>query len=522
MGSLINYSAMNKLISCLLIGSLPLTPKAQDLVIEDFFPTEDSRHKNAISAQARLYCDGETISLNVFVRDTDLQLSDINRQSDQVRIWLALPKEAYPEKFDYQLHPNYIMAPGYSKADKTRIFSTSSSDLPDTEPLNLEDLFEASDYPMNFRGETDTSGLPPRPQLSEHYLPYGLVGYSFFPDNREIEWVNEGDMEALENIFDLRFAYLPDSIQYVAEPSERGDGYILDISFPPAALGFVQLPKMNHIQLLIEILDAEKGKEAEVVLTSSENRIEEIPSTFNSVHFQEPLRTNFSSIPDQVFYQTSFYPTCVMADSNWVSTSLDVDALVFQPRKTSESLTELKFYRQNLEYLEQQYLNTAVETLRVQLDFVNQFPRQKEYTLVNGQTLSNEKTAYPLPDRNDLPSGLFAFPDGGIGIIQRNSIPVDPFGWSNCQTCLEEKVSIHRIDPSGQYELLRIFQGEGEFAYCKVEDLKFEEFFLDTMDWIIEGKILVLGLKHRYKKLRKRVKVSWNDDGLNMKVVEVD
>jgi len=526
MVALLKPLAMNRLITCMLIGALPLSPKAQDLIIEDFFPTGENT--TDIQAQARLYCDGDAISINVYVQDDDIQLQSSNDLSDHIRIWLALPEEAYPERFDYQLHPQYITSrpSDYSLSQKARYFSTNASDLTMEKGENMENFFEKSDYPQISRGddppESEGNNLPARPELEPGIVPFGLVGYSFFSDNRPPVWINAADMQQLENTFELQLANLVDSIKYYAETTESNDGYTLDISFPAAALGFVQLPHMKHIRLLIEVWNAEADQPANIILSSSENRQDQTPYTFNEVYFQEPLRTNFCDIPDQVFYQTSYYPICLLTENNWVSTAMDVDALVFAPKITSKSLTEIKFYKQNLEYLQQDFGETAVETLRVQMDYVNQFPRQKEYTLIKGETFMNEKTSYPLPDQNDLPSGLFAFPDGHIGLIQRSSIPVDPFGWTNCQTCLEDNITIHRVDPFGQHEMLRMRQGDGQHAYCKVGDLKFDDYQISSLDWISDGKILVIGLKHRYQKLGKRIKVSWEDDGSNMEVVEVD
>ncbi|MCI4671712.1 MAG: hypothetical protein MRZ79_26460 [Bacteroidia bacterium] len=471
-----------------------------------------------ISAESYVHCDGKNISVHVRVDDPELNLNKLSSKSDQIRVWLALENSAYPQRFGYDLHSDYIayLAPASTTENTLRFFSTDEAVNPDS---RIDEIFQDSDYPKNSKSSLN---VPPILDLTEANVPFGMVGFAFFPDNRPAEWINEENMIVLEDALGLQLAQLNDSIKYVAE-IDKNKGYSLDISFPPSSLGFVQLPEMNRIRMLVEVWngsDEEAG--ASLRLSSSEERIAGRPSTFNSLDLKKPLQTNFSGIPKEIFYKINFFPTYIYTESEWTPASVDVDALVFLPKQTSENLTEVKFYKQMLDYDRSIYNGYAVETLRVQHDYVNQVSKEKAYTLVNNQLITSEKAPYLISDPQNIRTGFFVFPDGDLGLIVKNSFPVDPFGWENCETCVEERINILKISPFGQQTLLKIEQGEGKNSYCRVGDLEFDEFYLAAIDWIKEGRVMVLGLNHQYLKEKRRVKVSWKDDGSDVKLKIID
>ncbi len=508
---------------CLLLLSISLGNVAdaqwRDLYIEDFFPVNRNRGEGEeLRAEAIVFGDGQNISLHVEVSDPDVRLASSNISSDQVRVWLALSSEAFPEGFDYNLHAHYITArQTFSPmTERLRFFGVEEGHPPN---VDMDQVLEESDYPSNLKLYADSNALPPKVELEENIVPFGMVGYAFFPDNRKPEWVNSQHMDLLEKSLDLKLARLEDSIKYVAEEKDGGGGYTLDISFSPASLGFVQLPEMRKIRVLIEVLKGSGGgRSTKVLLSSSADRQPDKPHTFNEVVFHTPLKTNFTAIPDELFYLTDFFPVFLFSEADWTPTSVDVGALEILPRQTSRFLTEIKFYKQMLDYDRRIFQGIPVETLRVQFNPVNQIPREKEFTLINNRLYTVEHSPYIISDPEAIMTGLFAYPDGGVGMILRNSVPVDPYGWDNCQTCVEERISVHRISAEGQGPLFEVRQGEGENAYCRIGEYYFPNFFLAEIDWIEEGRIMILNLNHRYLKTKRRIKVSWNDVGSDLEI----
>jgi hypothetical protein len=507
----------------LLLSGLEAQAQPYDLQVDEFIPVVQQRKAiEGLSARSMVYCDGENVSMVVKVIDPVVRVHQENRFTDHINIWLALPESVYPQNFEYQFHPNYIATLGKNRDDfgETRYFSAYADYSPQ---LNREFFIEKSDYPPIEKLKVDSLSVPPEYQLGEMQLPYGLVGFSLYPDNRPAVWINKEQMAPLEEMLELKIASLADSIKYVAQYTDHEPGYILDVQFSPATLGFVQLPEMKKLRILIEIVDVPRtGGEAKPVLSSSPYRRPYTPYTFNEVEFHRPLQTNQTDIPNELFYMTGFRPTFIFGEYDFVSTSVDVDALVYRPKFSSQYLTEIKFYRQLLDYQSDIFEGFVVETLKVQQDYVNKSPTQKEFTFVNNHVLVSNNAPYVISTPEALSEGLFLFPDNTLGMIQKNSYSVDPYLWNDCNECVEENVAVIRMTEYGEQKIMEFRQYKGDITYFQLGEYYLENFYVSSIDWIRKGEVMVINLNHISSKQSQRLKITWADDGSKLKIKQVD
>ena len=155
--------------------------------------------------------------------------------------------------------------------------------------------------------------------------------------------------------------------------------------------------------------------------------------------------------------------------------------------------------------------------------FVNRLPIEKELIRANGHNIVAERVKIN-DDRPKAEIGdrWFTFEDGTLGLIYQESIPRQRFGWGECGDCLFETIHIRRISEAASWDILEIEQKEGDRAYCKIDQLEYDNFYVSNFDWVEEGSRLVLRLRHRFSKEKKRVEVSWDEYGTNLEVEELE
>ena len=498
-----------------------------DFSLDELFDIGRVRSINSesgIEASVKFVSDGNNLSLVVKVKDPQITTNSNSAYSDQIHVWLALPRSVYPEDFEYAFHPDYISNYyGNSRgrqAYNSRFFSIYSEY---TSQLDKRHFLEGYDYPLDLTIRRDSLKVPRPGELHVEPLHYGMVQYAFYPDQRPPELLNRREVDRVGELMGIQVADLTREIRYLAEYTDHGDGYIITIQFNPRSLGFVPFPSLDGIRVMVDVLDAGRDGVARVVQSSSPSRVEGRPVTFNRVDFATPLNTNESDIPDYLFEDADTYPVCVFSEAGWIPTTIDVDNLVYQEEYISRELMEVKFLYQPLTYERWNYEGTSIETLNFEFDFVNQIPREMNYIRVNNHLIRTERVMgiVPEPPAN-LPPQWFKFPDRATGMIAYESSVVHPFGWGNCGSCINEKFTIYRIDRGGPNPILSISQGDGIDAYCQVGNLMYRDFYVSSLDWTTEGKTLVIRLKHRFLKEKKRVMASWEDDGSRLEVVLLD
>ena len=121
-----------------------------------------------------------------------------------------------------------------------------------------------------------------------------------------------------------------------------------------------------------------------------------------------------------------------------------------------------------------------MEQLTIECDFVNARKKFKEFTLVNGQLFYAERNSNSLDliDTTDR-SKAFNFPDGVPGIILSRNKTLNPNGWGDCGLCLNEQISILRVDGNENRVVLRVMQGQGSPDYCQIGAESFPRLLCD-------------------------------------------
>jgi hypothetical protein len=511
------------LLPLILLGQQP------DLEIENLFTLAESRPvvPPRISASAKLYSYGETLSLVVAVKDDRIKVvkgrADL---TDHIELWLALPASSYPPNFEYVHHPDYIAYQPPLTRDDTdrtdpRFFSIYSEYAPQ---IDKQTFINGFDYPQDAEYADDSLFVPEQNYLSKEEVHFGIVHFGLFPDGRRPVHYNRAQMEPLARSMGVQIGDFTEGISYVAEPTENEDGYIITARISPKALGFVQLPKLEQIRFMVDIADTGlRGHKANIVLSSSPRRRpgKPKPTSFNKVVFKEALQTNSTEIPDYLFRQASFNPIFLYGAEGWVPTSVDVDALVYQENRTSSALTEVKFQKQSFEYESEEFKNIPIETLKIDYNYVNKVPIQQELISVKDQLIKAERVRSVRPDsivKSPFDDHLFQFPDKTLGMIIRESTALNPYGWGECGDCVVENIRIFRITEEKVQEILNIQQGDGPDAYCQIGPHSFSGSYVSRLDWIKPGKILVVRISHHTEKDKERVKVSWEKDGSDVKI----
>lgn len=513
------------LIACQACICLSLWSQKPDFYADSLFVVsgkEFIKQKGDIKGTVKIYCDGEYISVIVNVKDDVMDCQATNTSCDHVEIWFALPSTAYPRDFEYNFHPKYIYAlpqdNPYEKPLPPRFFSAYSEY---SSSLALNSFTKTFDYPSSKDVKAKNLTIPAPETLKEGRIDYGLVHFAFFPDQRAPTQLNKQHYQLLEGMWKQTLGNFVEGVQYVVDKTETG--YVITAQFTPQALGFVQLPKMEEVRCMVDVIDTDgKGKGASV-LSSSQFHQKDLPISFNTIRFKRPLRTNSTQIPDAVFTKLDFHPVYTYtADNQWVSTSIETDMIAYEPQKLSKTLLEIKFLLQPIRYSAfEDAAHNSIKKLSVEKGAVNTKSKTTEYYLINGQVFESEVVKIPKEKREALHSHTFAFPDGAPGIILKNRTPQNAYGWGNCKDCYEEIISVMRIKGSDTKTILGISQGNTSTPYCQIGDKNFKGFYVYGMDWLREGKIMVLRLSTWDNLTKKRVKISWNDDGSKVTMSEI-
>ncbi|MEZ4827411.1 MAG: hypothetical protein R3C61_14195 [Bacteroidia bacterium] len=481
---------------------------------------------NGISASARLFSYEATLSLVIEVRDKKVNIERENDENtDHIEVWFALPRTAYPSDFEYSSHADYISyvpekTRGITEEDP-RFFSVFSEYGKITTPTDFTSRY---DYPRSADIRKDSLPIPERRFLKARSVPFGVVHFGLFPDGRDVIQYNGSDLELVEDALHMRFGDLTGGIDYIAEINEKEDGYTITARISPQALGFVQLPQMDKIRFMVDIADsgADPASPASVVLSSSSNRKPGVPSTFNQVDLHKPLKTSFGHIPADFLKSARLFPLFVYGNTEWILANVDVDGILYREQQVSQVLSEVKFSRVPYHFDITQPSGISVATLLMDLDHVNKLPTEKEFIKIGaspGKMLEVERVLNPgFPDGQSRRSRVFRFPDEIPGVIIRESSYLDPYGWGPCGDCVLETIHIRRITSDDVYDIMSINQGNGPDAFCEVGEFRFEGYYVNQMDWIQSGKILVVRLAHYNGKDQKRIKLSWEKDGSNPRV----
>jgi len=483
----------------------------------------EPERKLPVSSAVQVYSDGKYLSVAIKVIDPSINNDPNPAYADRVDVCLALPQLAYSRNFQYSFHPRLLSAPAKSTRsyddEPDRLFTIDEAANTD---LNIRNFVERFDFPSRERIQRRNLNLPAPGQLKEKILPFGMVKFSFFRDGRRPENADYHLLRNLEDHLGRRMSSLTDGIRYTADPTEKGDGYIINIEFSIEALGFVTLPYLEGINFMVDVLNAIPGQRSQVVNSTSSMRSIH-PISFEYINFRKPIKTNYSGLSDELFERTGFSPLLWYTENDWEGLGVDVDGLAVDQERLSEDLLEIKLYEQSLYFDNFTFQGYEINVLHAGVEYVNRIPAEKEFILANGHTIVAERARVNSRRPSaQIEDRWFTFSDGVLGLIYTESITQHPLGWGTCGDCLLETINISRIAEAEVWDILEIEQADGEKAHCKIDHLYYENFYVSNFDWVEEGSTLILRLRHRNSKEKKRVQVSWDKHGTSLQVEEIE
>lgn len=510
-------------IYLLLCLSLPSFAQKADYTLEHLYPISQQRPDRATppaDARIHLYCDGENLSLVAEVLDDDIRVGASIANTDHIEVWFAVSASCYPSDFEYKKHPDYIYAPIPTRGDELsngRLFSIYSEY---TDWLDLSSFRADFDYPDADQIISDSLSVPFPGQLEEIRLPFGVVGFALFPDERPAEWLMPDAYAELEELLGFRLGNPASGIRYTAETDEQTGGYIINAEISPQALGFLPVPDIRELGIFVDLADnSQRSDRVSIVRSSVPDREVLRPSSFEMVSLATPLYTNYSGISDDFFYQEDWEGMLVIGEYTWHAVEIETDALVYQSTQTSHSLMEVQFQPVILNHNSRLRYDSKVEELRFQRNFINAQPQVHHQFLIGHHLLRTQQ----VPEEDaEIVDSMFVFPDITPGMILHGFTPMDPYGWSDCGDCVEEQYDIYRIESEQAIKLLSVSQSLEAPYYCEIgESLSYSKYFIESFDWVYPGEVLVFRLNHRTEpKEKKRVKVSWAEDGSDVRVEE--
>lgn len=467
-------------------------------------------------AAVKLYSNDQHINILVEVYDDVMMLAQDFRISDHIDLWFALPSEAYPENFSFSLHPEYIYSQDTKNGKGYRFFSI----YPEySHRVELEKFKNRFDYPNIEFASRKGYHVPLPRSLQKTQVDYGMVKFALPLDRLEPVLLNRENHRLWEKSMRIHLGDIEEGLTYTLDPWDKG--YVVNIQIAPKALGFIMLPQMDKLLFRVDIYDVDSPDRPANRMSTSRNPMDEQPSTFAEVKLSKPLNTNHSNIPDNIFYKSKFFPLSIYTRNGWVESQVDTDVLIISDQIASRYLTEVLFDRLTLDFTEESLGGQIVGRLFIRKNFVNEISRSREIISAMGSVISGEQSLAKGKLLDNDRSSFFRFPNGDLGFMLIERTVLDPYEWGMCKDCLDESVNIYRISNGKVDELLNIYQIKAQEVFCRIGIKTIENFYISDIDWIQKGRIMILRLNHIKFNLKRRIKVSWDYNGENVKVEEV-
>mgnify|MGYP001209360684 CR=1 FL=1 len=514
MNTIKNFAFTALLVPCILLAQRP------DFSLDRLYPVAAATDRSEgypASASVQVFCNGSAVTFVIQVFDSHINLDPSPVYTDHVQLWLALPASSYPANFEFASHSDYVYYPDYMRSHASPRFFSIYPEY--AREVDIQRFVHGFDYPPDQSITQERLGVPLTRYLRQEAVHYGIVQYGIYP-NRAPRLLNREHHRAIEQVLRQPMADLTAALRYSVE-QDRGS-YTINVEITPESLGFVSLPELAELRFMVDIMDTGSGGRARTAFSTAQNGVPGRPVTFNSVRFARPMRTNMTPVPDVFFRNTSYHPVMMRGAQGWIPTSVDTDALVYKERTASQALLEVKFFEQPYEYSSIDRQGISLHKLKTNYDFVNAVAEEREYLLLNDQLFSATRMRNSISPLDTLTSRFFRFPDGSSGLLIKENAPMDPYGWGNTGHLIEETIRIHRVTENRRQDILYIRQGEGQRPYCLIQGRDFPGYYVSKLDWIRKGEILVLILIEWDSGRLKRVKVSWGNDGSNVRVEAVD
>ena len=496
------------LLLLVLPGHSVLAQSAEpDLYIPEFFPVIEDRavSENRVpDARAWVHSDGRGVSLVVEVLDDQIVTFQSPAYSDHIQIWLGLDETAFPARFPLGTHPNYLggmdithARGGGSEIESIRMFTSDPVSMSGRDPFH--------------RSGTDSMLVPDPSRIREISVPYGMMHLAFFPDERRVELLDRRSYRYLEQQFNRGIGDWLRGIRYDVDTLEHNQGYVVSVDIPASSFGFARMPKMDALKLLIGVADVESaGVPARIQSYSQPVHGGIGYGDIQNITFRNPIFLNPSNIPDEVFVALKWFPTLFLSTEGWTVVSADADAMLPSSGQTAPGWQEILFAETQIDYQDYRPDGFPVQRLSARFDQLHAGDLEKDFFLIDHQTLVVSRIARAKSNDQVSPFRVFALADGSTGIFTRESGTFHPYGWGDCGACLHERMSVFRYSDHGLSRVASWEQSEGPETGFRIDGQYFKDFFLGRMDLIKGNEIIVLVLYHQRDRIQKRIKLTWD------------
>lgn len=267
------------------------------------------------SASADLISFNNEIIIEVKVKDDFLYFSDDPLHSDHIELWFAIP-EIYDDKYfsfdNSPIYPNeFIVGNKYLYLYKGR---------PDLDSLKIEigsPLIETFNYGKKFLyyNEIKEKKKKKNPDylssedyviddideylkdarnsnLKKEYIFFGITHLGILPSTSDKIVYDKENYAIIEKMTGSELGNLTKYVRTLI--NINNNSYNIKIFIKAPALGFVKRNGLDNLAFLIDIIDTDRDRVQETLLSSSKNRIWGNPKTFNKLKIKKNINVKLN------------------------------------------------------------------------------------------------------------------------------------------------------------------------------------------------------------------------------------
>jgi len=464
---------MNKIVAlCLILQWIPFIVYCQKQFTSDSFYVHEGKGNfkglKDLSVKSKVYSPGDKIIIEVDVVDDKLVNQNDLNLSDRIELWLSLPLSEKDTIFNSSMPISPLPPLYYFHIDTTDHNRPVYSFYSNAEEVPID--FDTSMKVNNF---------------------YGQVHYALFPDNRKAVRLDKEKYEYLEKALGEKLGHVEQGVEYKWQATKTG--YKTTISLSPLAFGFVNIPEMNNLRMMIDVVDVDEDNRMSLLSSSSIRKAGQ-PATYNRIDFTKSFKTNVTTIPTDLFDSLKFHPT-VMFTSKGFWSGVSTDRACIQ--KGNCSIIQSVFLRTSFGYKKKRIGKHEVEEL-IKTEQKLYAPNKGKNYLIGGTEdnyIINKKRFYSYRRSNWEEwnfKGLkkeFIFPDHSVGLILFSH--QGGYGQDSCNAFVSKELRIVKVNEKESKELFKLIQDD-----CSHEtylgNQKISELVIDKIYWAKEGVMLII------------------------------
>jgi hypothetical protein len=224
-------------------------------------------------------------------------------------------------------------------------------------------------------------------------------------------------------------------------------------------------------------------------------------SHFDRVALQEPLKKNFSGLPEHLSHLAdSLGLITIIGENGPRPGTLARDMFVFGYKEFLDPVTETKLLPSALEHFSYPDHQPPYESVLAEVPSLHSVFFKKRFIMEGSTMVISEEEAGDYANKPDKKSEWesvevntpFYLPDGSIGLITVTNMPYHRYGWGACGSCIDIRYQIKRIPKSGGEEDLGFFIKENGLnqvlASPYFRNFRLADVYSFNWGWIQKGK----------------------------------